>query len=387
MTPSERIVRTLEGKSVDRVPVMCAGMEDRTSQEVLGRPLIPPSFFIKNSVMNWFMDRGWKANNLLLRKVVQDTYLSHIKAAVKLGFDATWVLSGCETFLIDSRTIGSINGMIYTLTEDAHGNADYMYKGPALTSRKAFEEWPHFEKPAEFAEKVFNFYKKVMKQYDGDICIIGQAAFGIHESIVGAIGFDKAPLWVRKEKDLIKRFIDWIASIGLAGTMALMDAGVKVVMQGDDFAYKTGPTFNPKVVNELFGPHYTRLTKAVHDRGGKIVLHSCGDNTLLFDTFISWGFDGCHAYEPTSNVDIYKEKKLHGDKITIVGNVGVDYLLTNRSTDEEVVDEVKSLVAGLAPGGRFILAPAHSLNSIPAHKFKVMIEAAHEFGKYSGGIA
>lgn len=387
MTPTEHIVRTLEGKSVDRVPVMCAGMEDRTSQEVLGRPLIPPSFFIKNSVMNWIMDRGWKANNLILRKVVQDTYLSHIKAAVKLGFDAIWVLSGCETRLIDSRTIASINGMIYTLTEDAHGNADYMYKGPALTSRQAFEEWPHFEKPAEFAEKIFNFYVRVIKQHGADICIVGQAAFGIHESIVGAIGFDKAPLWVRKEKDLIKRFVDWIASIGMSGAMAVMDAGVKVVMQGDDFAHKTGPTFSPKVVNELFGPHYKRLTRAVHDRGGKIILHSCGDNTLLFDTFISWGFDGCHAYEPTSNVDIYKEKKLHGDKITIIGNLGVDYLLTDRSTDEEVVDEVKRLVAGLAPGGRFILAPAHSLNSIPAHKFKVMIKAAHEFGKYSGGIA
>ena len=117
------------------------------------------------------------------------------------------------------------------------------------------------------------------------------------------------------------------------------------------------------------------------------MLHSSGDNTLLFDTFISWGFDGFHAYEPTSNVDIYKEKKLHGEKATIIGNVGVDYLLTNRSTDEEVVDEVKRLIASLAPGGRFILAPAHSLDSIPAHKFKVMIEAAREFGKYSGGIA
>jgi uroporphyrinogen-III decarboxylase len=384
MTPTELIIRTLEGKPVERIPAMCAGMEDRTSQEVLGKPLLPPSFFTKNPFMNWLMDRGWQVNNRILRKVIWDSYLSHVRAAVKLGFDAIWLLSGCESLLIDSKTIATINGMIYTLIEDKYGNADYMYKGPVFTSRKAFEEWPHFEKPSDFADKVFRFFKKAVGLYGDDICIIGQAAFGLHESIVGAMGFDKAPLWVRKEKDLIKQYVDWTASIELAGTMAIMDVGLKVVLQGDDFAYKTGPTFSPKISEELFGAHYRRLTKAVHDRGGKILLHSCGDNTILFDMFLSWGFDGFHAYEPTSNVDIYKEKSLHGDKAAIIGNVGVDYLLTDRSKDEEVIAEVKKLIEYLAPGGRFILSPAHSLNTIPAHKLRVMIEAAHEFGKYSG---
>jgi uroporphyrinogen-III decarboxylase len=359
-------------------------MEDRTSQDVLGKPLIPPSFFAKNPVMNWIMDRGWWFGTGVLRRVIWDSYLSHLKAAVKLGFDAMWLLSGCETLLVDSRTIATINGMTYALIEDEYGNADYMYKGPAFTSRQAYEEWPHFDKPVDFAERVYRFYRRAVSQYGNDICIIGQAAFGMHESIVGAFGFDRAPLWVRKEKDIIKKFISWIASIEMAGAMAMMDAGIKVVLQGDDFAHKTGPTFSPKISEELFGVHYRRLTRAVHDRGGKIILHSCGDNTMLFDMFISWGFDGFHAYEPTSNVDIFKEKKLHGGRVTIIGNVGVDYLLTDRSKDEEVVEEVKRLIDGLASGGRFILSPAHTLNSIPAAKLKVMIEAAHDYGKYSG---
>jgi uroporphyrinogen-III decarboxylase len=387
ITPTERIISTLEGKPADRVPVLCLGFEDRTSQEVLGKPLIPASFFTKNPAINWLMDRGWRVNNRLLRTVLSDTYLSRVKAAIKLGFDSMWLLSGAETLIIDSKTMATMNGMIYTFIEDDFGNADYMYKGPALTSRQVFEEWPHFAAPAEFGERIFNFFKKAVKQYGDEICILGQSACGMHEGMLGAIGFERAPLWIRKEKDLIKRYIDWNASICFSGAMAMMDAGVKVVLQGDDFAHKTGPTFNPKLVDELIGAHYKRLTKAVHDRGGRIILHSCGDNTLLFDSFISWGYDGCHAYEPTSNVDIFKEKKLHGDKITIIGNVGVDYLLTERSKDEEVVEEVKRLIEGLAPGGRYILSPAHVLNSIPAHKLKVMIDAAHEFGKYSGATA
>ncbi len=65
------------------------------------------------------------------------------------------------------------------------------------------------------------------------------------------------------------------------------------------------------------------------------------DNTKLFDYFIKWGFDGGHAFETTSNVDIPYEKKTHGDCFTIVGGIGIDYLLTERSKPEEVVEATK----------------------------------------------
>ena len=161
-----------------------------------------------------------------------------------------------------------------------------------------------------------------------------------------------------------------------------MDAGVDMIIQTDDFAYKSGPMINPKLIDKVFGPSYKRLIKAVHDRNGKFILHSCGDNTLLMDTFIEWGVDGLHAYENTSNVDIYKEKDIHGDQVTIVGGVGVDYLLTDRSRDEEVVAEVKKLIHALAPGGRFIIGPVHSLSSIPARKMKIMLDAVETYGRY-----
>jgi uroporphyrinogen-III decarboxylase len=62
--------------------------------------------------------------------------------------------------------------------------------------------------------------------------------------------------------------------------------------------------------------------------------------------------------------------------------VGVDYLLTDRSKDEEVVDEVKRLIRELGPGGRFIIAPVHSLSTIPAHKLRVMVDAVNRYGAY-----
>jgi len=225
-------------------------------------------------------------------------------------------------------------------------------------------------------------------KYGDRSCIIGEAsAYGLQETILWALGFEKMPIWIRREKDLIKRFIERNEELCLKTNMALIDAGVPVIIQCDDFAFKSGPLMNPKLIDELFGPSYKRIIKAVHDRGAKYVLHSCGDNTLLFDIFISWGVDGLHAYEMTSNVDIFKEKKIHGDKVTIIGGMGVDYLLTDRSKDEEVVDEVKKLIRELGPGGRFIISPVHSLSSIPAHKLRVMLDAAHKYGSYPISIS
>jgi hypothetical protein len=95
--------------------------------------------------------------------------------------------------------------------------------------------------------------------------------------------------------------------------------GVRVIFDSDDFAFKTGPMMNPKLADELFGPSYRRITKAVHDRGGRILLHSCGDNTKMFDSFIEWGFDGGHAYEKPPIG--HRHEKRPGDRF-VVGGVG-----------------------------------------------------------------
>jgi uroporphyrinogen decarboxylase len=62
--------------------------------------------------------------------------------------------------------------------------------------------------------------------------------------------------------------------------------------------------------------------------------------------------------------------------------MGIDYLLTDQSRDDEVVERVKTLIKDLAPGGRFIIAPAHSISDTPAHKLKVMIDAVNKYGNY-----
>jgi uroporphyrinogen decarboxylase len=389
MHPIERVLNTMEGKPVDRVPTFCAMVEDRTFNEVLGKPLIPQEKLMRNPLARFILDRwGPKLPKRVFQAEVNRALEKRIRAQVELDFDSVWAILEESFIVIDSKTMVRFTGSIFNLQPDGYGNMTYMYRGPAFKSREDFESWPYWPDTDEVAHNAYKFFKKIVSKYGHRTCLFGQAsAYGIQESLLWAVGFEKMPIWIRREKDLVKRFININEELCFKTNMALLDAGVPVIIQTDDFAFKSGPLMNPKLIDELFGPSYRRIIKAVHDRGAKYVLHSCGDNTLLIDIFISWGVDGLHAYETTSNADIFKEKKLHGDKVTIIGGVGVDYLLTDRSKDEEVVDMVKKLIRELGPGGRFIISPVHSLSSIPAHKLRVMVDAVHKYGSYPISIS
>ncbi len=382
MSPVERVLRTFEGKPVDRVPCFCAMMESRTANEVLGRPLLPMDKLIDLPPARFFLNKwGPALTPVFIRPTLNSVLHRRNLGQIEMGFDAIWAYMDDTWIFLDAKTIALTTGSIFNVISDGYGNLTYMYRGPGITTTEEFDAWPHWPDADAVAQRVYRYYKKLMSRHGEKTCIFGYGFFGgLQEAMNWTFGIDRAPLWIRRHPAHVERFLDILEEISIKTHTAMMDAGVRVVLQTDDFAYKTGPFMSPAMVESVFGERYRRIIRNVHGRGAKYVLHSCGDNTRLFDTFIGWGVDGLHAYENTSNVDIYKEKKLHGDRVTIIGGVGIDYLLSERSRDEEIVEKVKELIAKLAPGGRFILGPVHSEDGVPAHKLAVMIEAARTYG-------
>lgn len=383
MDPTERVIAAIDGKETDRVATFSYYLDYGPVQQVIGKSLIGKSFLMMNPVTGFALDRwGKRLSGVMLYPLLDVMMGQNVQAAVTLGFDSVVGLFERMLMLWDGKTMARVTGSFYDIVDDGHGNSWYMYRGPAFKTRQDYEAWPHFPDLDDLAHETYRFFTKVVRKYGDRICILGQAAFGIHETMLWSFGFERMPVFIRREPEMVRRFIAYLEELIMKTNMAMMDAGVKVVFDGDDMAFKTGPMMNPQLADELFGPSYRRITKAVHDRGGRILLHSCGDNTKLFDLFIEWGFDGGHAYENTSNVDIYHEKRVHGDRFTIVGGVGVDYLLTKRSTPEEVVAETKKLIKSCGPGGRFLIGPVHDHPDMDMEKVKVMLETVREYGRY-----
>jgi len=385
MHPTERIFAVAEGREPDRVPTLSILANAHPVHQVLGAPRIKEAPILFSRIGSSLVDRlaDGAVGRFLVERAARQTFFKCLQVAVELGFDAAWgPWAPSLTTITDSQTLRGDFGFVNQLVDDGHGNITYLYREPKITSPQAYREWPHFPDADEVAHKTYRLYKEALARFGDRICIFGEANSDMYTKMAVAMGFARLALLMRKDPGFIRAFVERMEEFAMKTTMAMMDAGVRVILKADDMSTKTGPQMNPKVFDQFYGPAYTRLCRTIHDRGGIAFIHACGDNTKLFDTFIKWGFDGGHAFETTSNVDLFHEKQAHGDRFTIIGGMGVDYHLTRRSRPAEVADRARELIRRLGPGGRFIMAPVHTHSDLDMSKAKVMIETVRAHGAY-----
>lgn len=98
MNPTDLILKTFEGEPTPRIPTFCARIEDRTFQDVLGKPLIKNAKIIQNPLVKFALDKlGPQLTPSFVQPQITAGMKKRIEAAVKLGFDSTWALYD-ETF-------------------------------------------------------------------------------------------------------------------------------------------------------------------------------------------------------------------------------------------------------------------------------------------------
>ena len=64
-----------------------------------------------------------------------------------------------------------------------------------------------------------------------------------------------------------------------------------MILFHDDMGTQISTFFSPSTYEELFVPQYKKITKAAHDMGMYICLHSCGCIKTLMPLIIEAGFD------------------------------------------------------------------------------------------------
>nr|MDO8086589.1 uroporphyrinogen decarboxylase family protein [Candidatus Sigynarchaeum springense] len=381
MNPTDRIIAAAEGQELDTVPTFCYLTDLGPAYQVLGKPRVNEEKLRTSWIGKLVIGKlgmGWPGK-MVMQSLVKKTMFTCVDAAVEMGFDGALAIHG--SFLSrfpDDHTIQDDWGSYNEIVVDKEGNGTYFYREPKIKTQADYEAWPYFPDPDKIARRTYKYFKQLVEKHGNKICLFGDAGMELYSRLFLAMGIDSLVINMRKNPAFVRQFIQRLEEFSIKNVGAMMDAGVRVILREDDFSFKTGPQMNPKMFDEFWGPSYTRICQYIHDRKGKAFIHSCGDNTKMFDYFIKWGFDGGHAFETTSNVDIFKEKRLHGDRFTIIGGMGVDYHLTSKSKPEEVVARTRELVERLGPGGRFIISNVHCLPTMDMTKMKVMLQAVKE---------
>ena len=223
MKPTERIMNVIEGKELDRVQLLSVILDRHPVEQILGK--------LEESERSPINSVG--------------SILRRIEASVELGFDAAWAYHALAFKPLDAKTIMEVWGNYYDLIDDGHGNSDFMYRGPAITSPEEYDKWPHFPDPDDWAHKIYEDFKEAHSKFGDKICICGECPTDLYDCIQLSMGFAGIAVYIRKDPDFIRRWVTRMETIATKTTMAMMDAGLKVILKSDDFCFKTGPQMNP----------------------------------------------------------------------------------------------------------------------------------------------
>jgi uroporphyrinogen decarboxylase len=383
----KRVLAALNLEEPDRVPCHTILIDANNVDKILGKP--PMSDFDTVEQIQRNNPDGWiEELSNLLESVETSIFSRCVEAAITIGLDCMQVgivpVYFIENTNDDRLLLKDIFGRIWQArNNEGNFNPYYLY-GTMNTPEKWNETKEQLEGPLteKYCKLVKKFYRRINKKHKDKIFVaVTNDLAGIFESASQGMGMTYYSKMLHNNPKFIQEVHEVYAQFTANVYKSYMDEGAELFIESGDLAYHTGPMMSPKKYNELLLPAYKIITDTVHERGRKIVLHSDGQITPLLDFIVNCGFDGLQSLEPTAGVDLAFIKKKVGDKLCLMGNIDVSYILVSASK-KEVFEAVKYAIKIAGPGGGFIVSAANMHPGVNVENLKWMVQATREYGKY-----
>ena len=158
-----------------------------------------------------------------------------------------------------------------------------------------------------------------------------------------------------------------------------------IQMSGVDYGTQRGEMISPDTYRQLFLPHHKRANDFVHkNSSAKTFIHCCGSIRNLIPHFIDAGFDILNPVQVSADkMEAEKLKADFGGKIVFWGGGITTQQTLPFGTVEEIRAEVKRNIEAFAPGGGYVFAAEHCIQSgIPVENVFAAADAAFEYGVY-----
>jgi 5-methyltetrahydrofolate--homocysteine methyltransferase len=348
----ERFKAALKGQKVDRVPNFESLVDDQHVTKLLGR--------YAGNTLAIGGDPAKGANEATGRPMYAKDYVDF---ATIVGQDVI-MLESIWTPFKKRRPDGSL--------------------APAMDrSVKTRDDWEALVMPDETdVEDRIQYvreYKEAVKDTRIGVVMLAGALFQTLYEFV--IGLADAMMMCYEQRDLVEEMLDVSAGYYARLVEAAVASGLDVFFMADDFAWKEGLFIPPKIFKEMWVPRAQRVIAPALNAGIPIMFHSDGRVDDAMEWLIDMGFDGFNPMDPYG-VDYRDYKKRFGDRITLIGNIDVEYPLVH-GTPEDVEKDVIAHMEVLKPGGRYIAGSSHSVtNFVPHENYVAMLNAFYRYGVY-----
>ncbi|MHA2162399.1 MAG: uroporphyrinogen decarboxylase family protein [Candidatus Thorarchaeota archaeon] len=202
-------------------------------------------------------------------------------------------------------------------------------------------------------------------------------------------GFEKFLLDLTLRKDLAIAMMDKSMELALEMNRVLLDEVgdyLDVVQVGDDLGHQHGLIMSPKMYRELVKPRHKKIFGDIHKRAPnvKLLYHTCGAIEPMINDLIEVGVDILNPVQPLAKgMESHILKEKYGDRITFHGGIDLQNAMSEQGNISDLEKEIDTRLKAFAPGGGYILAPAHNIqpDSTP-EKILHLFDYAEKKGRY-----
>jgi uroporphyrinogen decarboxylase len=187
-----------------------------------------------------------------------------------------------------------------------------------------------------------------------------------------------------KNRDYACRLMDLITDWWVRIVANALDAAgeyIDVTNFGDDLGTQQSTLFDPKIYRELVKPRHARMFATIKERSdAKILFHSCGAVSKLFDDFIDVGIDVVNPVQVRArDMEPDRLKAEFGDRLAFWGAIDTQRVLPF-GTPDEVRAEVRRVIDILGRGGGYVLNSVHNIQAeVPPENIVAMFDEARSY--------
>jgi uroporphyrinogen-III decarboxylase len=379
MTSRERLLITLRGDIVDRVPVApfvqdeylafyyphkakvdrvidATELANELDFDLMAkhRAFETPHFF-KRSYPNWELRRTESRADGMIKRRLEIVTPSRTLAQEETGPD------------IGAATTGVRFHVTRTLLQDADDAEVILKYLPPLSDADRRE-----------MREIAATWRKVI----GERGVLAPWGFaGVFNFCADLCGMDNFYVMPYEDETGYRALMDGVANAMCDYTMALGETAIDCIgIQGH---MAGGATTGPDFFRAFVQPYEKRLIDAIHAAGKFSVYHNCGCAKSLYANYRELGMTVWETVSepPRGDNRLADAKAALGDKICLLGNLDqVDFL--KRATPAEVAAKTREIMAVGKPGGRFIFSTSDYLElNTPRENVVAMIEAAKDAGR------
>lgn len=300
---------------------------------------------------------------------------------ITMGNDMVFTCHGFATgyYLKDDPEYYDEWGCKWKYIQNPTGSYPEVIERPLKDERKL----DSYRIPNPHDDKRYSSSRQIIKRYGKDYWIVGSIPCSIFEVSWGLRGFEKFMVDMVSNKDFAHALMDKVMEFPLVAGKKLIELGINMLWTGDDIAMQTSMMVSLPLWREYLKSRYARLFNEFKKLNSniKIAYHSDGNCEPILDEMYEIGLDVINPVQPACMNPSYIKKR-YGKKLAMWGTMDVQHVMPF-GTPKQVKAEVKRLIKVCAPGGGFILAPAHNIQAdTKIENIFTFYKAVKEYGLY-----